>query len=116
MARILLVSSDESLLRTRQMLLEEKGHEVVSALGFVSSLEHCRAGGFDLFILGHSLSHSQKKRLVETFKRFCPAPIISLRRRPAYDDGCGADYYSDPEPDALLQLVDRIVGGLAAGK
>jgi hypothetical protein len=49
-------------------------------------------------------------------KRFCPAPIISLRRRPGYDDGCGADYYSDSEPDALLQLVDRIVGGMAVRK
>ena len=74
------------------------------------------SGGFDLFILGHSLSYSQKKRLVETFKRFCPAPIISLRRRPGYDDGCGADYYSDPEPDVFLQLVDSKVGGLAAGE
>lgn len=88
MARILLASSDESLLRTRQMLLEEKGHEVVSSLGVVSSLEHCRAGGFDLFILGHSISHRQKQRLVETFKRFCPAPIISLRRMPTERDMC----------------------------
>ena len=116
MARILLASSDESLLRTRQMLFEEKGHEVVSSLGIVSSLEHCRAGGFDLFILGHSIPHPQKKRLGENFKRLCPAPIISLRRIPSERNMCGADYYSDPEPDELLQLVDRIIGGMAAGK
>jgi hypothetical protein len=34
MALILSVSYDESLLRTREMLLESEGYNVISALGF----------------------------------------------------------------------------------
>jgi YesN/AraC family two-component response regulator len=36
-ARILSVSYDQPLMRTRQMLLETKGYEVVSAIGFANA-------------------------------------------------------------------------------
>ena len=78
--RILSVSYDEVLLRTRHMLLAREGYEVVSAAGFSASLEKCKEGGFDLFVLGHSIPQEEKQRLAEEFRRMCPAPIISLRR------------------------------------
>ena len=55
MARILSVSYDSSLLKTRQLILEQEGHQVVSALGFTDALQQCESSkDFDLFILGHS--------------------------------------------------------------
>lgn len=80
MAHILSVSYDELLLRTRHLILEREGYDVVSSLGFDDSVEHCRRNDFDLFILGHSIRHSDKQQLVEPFRHECPAPIISLRR------------------------------------
>lgn len=42
--RILSVSYDELLLQTRHEMLQNEGYEVVSALGFQASLEHCKGG------------------------------------------------------------------------
>lgn len=111
MARILSVSYDEPLLRTRHMLLQHSGYDTVSSLGFTESLQHCRQGSFDLFILGHSIPYSDKKQLVQTFRSICTAPIISLRRSSGEQLVDGADYHIEPDPEPLLELVQRIVGG-----
>lgn len=113
-ARILSVSFDEPLLRTRHMLLEQQGYEVVSTLGLVASLKECDKGGFDLFILGHSIDYSDKKELVKTFRRTCPAPIVSLRltgEKPVE----GADYHIDPDPKTILETVAEIARAQDAG-
>ncbi len=109
-ARILSVSFDEPLLRTRHMLLEREGYDVVSTLGLVPSLKECEKGNFDLFILGHSIDYSDKKELVDTFRRNCRAPIISLRLfgEKAVD---GADYHIQPDPRDILEIVAQIVRG-----
>ncbi len=114
MARILSVSRDPALVRTRQMMLEREGHEVVSSLSFKESVEHCRRGGFDLFILGHSLLDSDKRKLVNTFRQHCPAPIISLSRT-LYDRRVdGADFHILPEPEQLLTVAADALKGKAA--
>jgi DNA-binding response OmpR family regulator len=108
-ARILSVSYDEVLMRTRQMLLETQGYEVVSSTGFESSLQHCRDGGFDLFILGHSVPREDKRRIVEAFREACAAPIISLRRNAGEEPVEGADFDIEPDPEPLLKLIANIV-------
>ncbi len=114
MARILSVSYDEPLLRTRHMLLQQSGYEVVSTLGFTESLRHCKQGSFDLFILGHSIPYSDKMQLVERFRGVCSAPIISLRRSSGEQLVDGADHHIEPDPEPLLDLVARILSGKAA--
>jgi DNA-binding response OmpR family regulator len=113
-ARILSVSYDELLLHTRHLLLERDGYDVVSSIGFTESLEHCKRGGFDLFILGHSIPHSDKQELVETFRRVSKAPIISLRRSAGEQLVPGADYHIEPDPEPLLNLASRVLGRDAA--
>jgi DNA-binding response OmpR family regulator len=112
MARILSVSYDELLLRTRHLILEREGYDVVSSLSFDDSVEHCKRNDFDLLILGHSIQHSDKQQLVETFRHECPAPIISLRRldEPPVS---GADYCIDPDPPELLKVVATVLRGAA---
>ena len=112
--RILSVSYDDLLLHTRHLLLEREGYDVVSSIGFIESLEHCKRGGFDLFILGHSIPHSDKQQLVETFRRVCPAPIISLRRNAGEQLVRGAEYHIEPDPETLLNLASRVLGQDAA--
>jgi len=112
MARILSVSYDESLLRTRQMLFQAYGYDVVSSLGFTESLRHCKqSAGFDLFVLGHSIPQSDKLELTETFRRQCNAPIISLRRNAGDQLVDGADYHIETDPEPLLQLIANILSG-----
>jgi DNA-binding NtrC family response regulator len=108
-ARILSVSYDEPLMRTRQMLLQTQGYQVTSSQGFSESLAHCRRGGFDLFILGHSIPLRDKAQLIKSFHEVCKAPIISLRRSVGEKKPAGADYQIDPDPEDLLRLVAEIV-------
>jgi DNA-binding NtrC family response regulator len=115
-ARILSVSYDRVLLRTREMLLQTQRYNVVSALGFASAHECCQEGGFDLFILGHSIPHAEKQKLVATFRQVCPAPIISLRRNTCEQRVDGADYHIEPDPEPLIQLVAQITSGGAAAQ
>lgn len=116
MAKILSVSYDEPLLRTRHMLLQHSGYDTVSSFGFMASLQHCKQGHFDLFILGHSIPHADKEQLVEEFRRVCPAPIISLRRSSGERLVDGADYHIEPDPEPLLDLVERVLSGKAAAQ
>jgi DNA-binding response OmpR family regulator len=76
--RILSVSYDVSLLATRKMLLEQKGYAVENALGFSKALAFCRAGAFDLFILGHSIPYDDKLALIESFRAHCPLQLFLL--------------------------------------
>jgi DNA-binding NtrC family response regulator len=106
--RILSVSYDAVLLATRQMLLEQKGYTVTSALGFREALEHCQNDGFDLFVLGHSIPEKDKLHLIETFRVSCPAPILSLERIGEKQVKC--DFHASPDdPEKFLQVVEKIL-------
>jgi len=78
--RILSVSYDEALLMTRQMLLEQAGFRVTSALGFSEGMENCRAGTFNLAIIGHSIPRKDKSELIREAKKHCNCPVLSIRR------------------------------------
>jgi DNA-binding NtrC family response regulator len=106
--RILSVSYDESLLATRQMLLEKHGYTVTSALGFTKAIAHCRTAGFDLFILGHSIAITDKQELIKTFRNNCPAPILSLGR--VDEQRVPSDFHIVPDkPEELIQTVSMIL-------
>jgi DNA-binding response OmpR family regulator len=106
--RILSVSYDQSLLATRQIMLEQKGYKVTSALGFTAALEHCTSRDFDLFILGHSIPTRDKEELVAHFRQNCPAPVLSLERM-GEPRMTNCDFHVSPdEPEQLLEKVTTI--------
>ncbi|HET9838987.1 MAG TPA: hypothetical protein VFR84_12185 [Candidatus Angelobacter sp.] len=108
--QILSVSYDASLLATRRMLLEQRGFQVTSALGFTQASAHCNTPDFDLFILGHSIPVTDKQELIKTFRRHCPAPILSLERPGEEKVPC--DFHASPDqPEDFLATVERIVTG-----
>ena len=78
---ILLVSYDDRLLVKQRMLLENQGYKVATALGLEAVREAAASDthhAFDLFILGLSIPLAAKKEIIETFRRHCRAPILSL--------------------------------------
>jgi CheY-like chemotaxis protein len=108
--RILSVSYDSVLLATREMLLQQRGYAVTSALGYTEALEHCRYGEFDLFILGHSIPHKDKLHLIQAFRESCDAPILSLERINEKRVPC--DLHASPDdPQRFLDVVDDILAG-----
>jgi DNA-binding response OmpR family regulator len=78
---ILSVSYDETLLSTRQLLLESRGYAVTSAEGFVEAMRLCKAGGYDLLIIGHSIPHTDKKALVDEIRTRLRVPVLVLLRQ-----------------------------------
>jgi CheY-like chemotaxis protein len=108
-ARILSVSYDLPLLRTRHMLLERDGYEVISTSDLETSLEKCKQSSFDIFILGHSIPGEEKQKIVKAFRETCQAPIISLRRGIGDSPGDGADFHIDPDPEPLLNTIADVM-------
>jgi DNA-binding response OmpR family regulator len=115
-ARILSVSYDQPLMKTRQLLLEREGYEVVSVGTYGASLDECKKGGFDVFILGHSIPPADQENLVREFRQACSAPIISLRRNPGQEMVRGANFHIEPDPEPLLKVIEEIVASRAVTK
>jgi DNA-binding NtrC family response regulator len=108
-ARILSLSYDDVLLRTRNMLLEREGYKVVSASNLETGIAACESGPFDVFVLGHSIPIADKQEMVQAFRRRCPGVIISLRRGLGDELVVGADFHIDPDPEQLLSRIASIV-------
>jgi DNA-binding response OmpR family regulator len=90
------------------MVLEPHGFEVVSAEGFIQALEKCKAGDYDLLIMGHSIPNADKEALIRETQKHCKAPVLSLQR---HDESIpeGATEEVDPtRPDLLLEAVKRL--------
>src|SRR5262245_28577552 len=109
--QILSVSYDEALLTTRALLLEREGYTVTSAHGFTAALAECRRGQYDLLIIGHSIPHSDKIALMESFRGTCSAPVLSLTRH-GESTLDHAEYHAFPdEPQNFLDTIAGILGG-----
>lgn len=111
---ILSVSWDESLLRTRELILKEEGHKVVSALGLAAGLQQCQTGPpFDMLLLGHSLTPLEKEALIAAFRAGCTAPVVALSRGPEYVSN--ADFEIAPTPEELVRVAREVAAGTASG-
>ena len=110
MAHILSISYDAELLRTRKLLLEQKGHRVTSAEGFADAFRIC--GGpnaqFDLIVLGHSIPHQDKRAMIKHCVQTCCCPVLALTREnePPVEEAARS---VPPDPDALLTAVQEIL-------
>ena len=80
MARIFSISYDPTLLRTREILLQQLGHSVTSAEGFEKAFQLCdeEPGTFDLVILGHSIPHEDKRAIIRRCGQNCRCPFLAL--------------------------------------
>ena len=110
--RILSIAYDLSLLRTRQVLLEQAGFEVVSTTDLNHALKslEARDARFDLVILGHSIPREEKKDLIARIQQCCDIPILALLRpnEPPVD-GAGRSVESMDAKlflEAVGQLID----------
>src|SRR5947209_3466274 len=105
--RILSISYDDSLLRTRHWILERAGYEVTSALGFLEAQEACLKTRFDLVVIGHSIPLKDKIALARLAQTGCGAAILSLRivGQEPIPEATFSTERSDPE--ALLETVQQ---------
>jgi DNA-binding response OmpR family regulator len=91
-------------------LLKSGGYNVVSELGFHRGSQACRDGGFDVFILGHSIPKDDKLDLIQCFReKNAGAPVIALTRpnEPRLKE---IDFYLDPyDPAELLRSLAFLI-------
>jgi len=106
--RILSISYDGSLLLTRQMLLQQAGYQVTSALHLADALEWCQKDEFDLVVIGHSIPREDKRALVKVSRMFSQAPVLSILR-PTSVPLAEADYSvrSADGSEALIAAVNK---------
>ena len=112
MATILSISYDESLLLTRQMLLQQMGHTVYSAAGFSRAYKICTeyGGQFDLIVLGHSIPHDDKIAIVQHCKNACNmCPILALLRSGEAPIPGAARSVDSSDPQAFMAAINEIV-------
>ncbi len=113
-ARILAVAYDSGLLHGRQLLLEDAGYEVVTALGTVEAAGYSRER-FDLILLGYTLSQGAQRSVIELRRAYgCSAPIVTmlLPGQIAIQGAVGIE----PDPDLLLETVKQLIPPAASGE
>lgn len=110
---ILYCEADPKVLSTQARTLTDAGHAVVTVLGRAALEMALKAGGFDIVILGHTLSRDDRHHLPYLAKKSNPAArVIALHasaRHPqidvAIDSRWGDRAVLDAIAQALLQPV-----------
>lgn len=108
--RILSITYDPSLARTREMLLAGAGFEVSTFRDLDEAITACQRISFDLIMLGHSIPLGERKRLVKQVHAQCAAPVLALMRL-GEAQLPEADYFFDSSenPARLLETVINIL-------
>jgi CheY-like chemotaxis protein len=107
--RILSVSYDEALLKTRAMILQSAGFEVTSAYGFTDALALCEKK-YDLIVICHSLPIRDKNALSQSIRKNNCGQILAFRR-PGVLPMEQAEWSADASrPELMLRAVCDILG------
>ena len=76
---ILSISQDERLLRSRQMVLESVGWQVVTTTDVVDALRWLGERNFDVVVIGHSIPSAERVSLAQKMKIIRPdVPIVMV--------------------------------------
>lgn len=76
MANVLCVGIHSGLVETRQLLLENWGHTVVTATSDAEIAAACRSMRIDVAVIGQVESAKAKIEWAETVRRYCPSVRI----------------------------------------
>lgn len=116
MALVLCTGIDQSLLRTRKLILEKAGHTVVTASEQRDVVAACGKHQFDVAVIGQTVSTKSKRALSSLVRENCPsAKILELYQAnhgPALPAG-EADSWLEVPTDVPQDLAAH-VGKLAA--
>lgn len=110
MARILSVASTETLKTTRQLILQNAGHEVVSfsSVPLIEDLEQIEKP--DLAILGHGFRGSDKRKIALALNHLFPGiPILEMCMNSP--EVPGADFILSNSPEHMISAIDEVLAG-----
>jgi hypothetical protein len=111
MAKILSVTSSEMLKTTRQLLLEQQGYSVCSALnlGEVDALGKERSA-IDLALICHGFGGAEKRKIAHLINHYYPGlPILEMCfNSPEIP---GADFVLSDSPAELMTAIKMVLAG-----
>jgi len=109
MARLISVSYDETLLRTRELMLKTAGHSVRSAMGFREAMDVC-AYVAEMVIIGHSIPKKDKAEIIGCFRAANPTGIVIALTRAGEERLKEVDAYINPgNPEELVLAIKYIL-------
>ena len=110
MARVLSVASTEMLKTTRQLLLEQEGHFVLSAVSPEEVEKLGQTEKLDLALIGHGFRGPDKRKIAQTINQYSPGlPILEMCfHSPEIP---GADFLLSDSPADLVRAINHILAG-----
>lgn len=109
MALVLCTGVDPGLMRTRQLILEQAGHQVVLALEKPSLVSACKKQRFDVAVIGQTVSNTYKREVMALIRKHCPsARVLELYRGPMGRVLEDADSWLEVPADVPQELADCV--------
>jgi DNA-binding NtrC family response regulator len=120
-ARIFQIAYDRSLLRVRELTLVHDGFAVTSAFGNAEARRLLADDApFDVFLIGWSTTHDERKSIVSWLKRHWPAvPVVAIHdsfEHPIPGADVTATHDTVEEWLAAIEAATREVGGASASE
>jgi hypothetical protein len=109
MASVLCTGTDESLIKTRKLILERAGHKVVPALGEPQLIEACEKHSIDVAVIGQTIARNEKRRVLRLIRQNCPAAKVLELYSPTTGKVLpDADDWLEVPADVPSDLAERV--------
>lgn len=109
MALVLCTGVDPLLITTRKLILENAGHNVVTATDESSVRAACKLQAFDVAVIGQAGSVKAKQQIMTLIRRHCPsAKVLELYRFSTGRVLEDADSWLEVPADVPQELAERV--------
>lgn len=109
MALVLCTGVDPVLIKTRQLILQMAGHNVVTAIEEAAVIAACQKNAFEVAVIGQAISTKVKRRIMALIRKHSPtAKVLELYRfsmGKVLDD---ADAWLEVPADIPQELAERV--------
>ena len=110
MARVLSISYDPTLTKTRAFALHSAGHNARSVATLRDALRECTTGEDDILLLGNQIPKREKLDIIECFRRYNPKGRVVAYIRSGEHRLTQVDCYVYPgNPDELTRAIAELL-------
>jgi len=107
--RVLSVSYDPVLLKTREMILEQQGYTVCSVQTVEAAMEASHSKSFDVAIIGHSIPLEDQRQIATVIRRNRAAPfVVALKSRESEDTPFADRAVDAHKPEQMIAELARM--------
>jgi len=109
MALVLCTGVDPVLLKTRELILQNAGHRVITAMDESAIAMACGQHAFEVAVIGQTAPESVKRRIMTLIRTNCPAArVLELYRFSTGKILEDADAWLEVPSDLPQELAERV--------